>query len=109
VTVRHQVLWTAVAVRDLERIVSTIAEETPQNAKKVLSKLQACASALVKFPARGRVVPELKWFGVDRYRELQVPPWRIVYRVEAKQVFVVAVLDGRRHLEDLLLHRFLDS
>jgi hypothetical protein len=29
--------------------------------------------------------------------------------VEAKQVFVVAVLDGRRHLEDLLLHRFLDS
>ena len=41
------------------------------------------------------------------YRELIVRPWRIIYRVSTKRVLVLAVLDGRRDLEGLLLSRLL--
>ena len=105
---RFIVTWAEVAGRDLERIVDFIAAESPVQARASLERIEAAAGALVQFPARGRVVPELKWQGIDRYRELQVPPWRVVYRIEGRRVFVVAVLDSRRSLEDVLLDRFLE-
>ena len=58
-------------------------------------------------PLRGRIVPELRAQGVQFYRELLSPPYRIMYRVKDRLVLVVAVLDGRRNLDDLLLDRFL--
>jgi toxin ParE1/3/4 len=36
-------------------------------------------------------------------------PWRIIYRTEADQVLVMAVLDGRRELRSLLLERLVRS
>ncbi len=61
------------------------------------------------FPLRGKVVPELRWHGVTTYRQLIEKPWRIIYRVDGWRVWVHAVVDGRRSLEDLLLERFLKT
>ena len=97
-----------VAGRDLERIADFIAAEAPAQARASIERIEVAAGALVRFPARGRVVPDLTWHGIDRYRELQVSPWRVVYRTEGRRVFVVAVLDSRRSLEDVLLDRFLE-
>ena len=36
-----------------------------------------------------------------------VPPHRIVYRVAGRRVLVLAVLDSRRSLEDILLDRLI--
>ena len=36
-----------------------------------------------------------------------VKPYRIIYRIEEDTVTVLAVLDGRRDLEDLLLERLI--
>jgi len=41
------------------------------------------------------------------WRELVVKPYRLVYRIEGDTVTVLAVFDGRRDLEDLLLERLL--
>jgi toxin ParE1/3/4 len=41
------------------------------------------------------------------WRELVVKPYRILYRVSSDTVTVLAVFDGRRDLEDLLLERLL--
>ena len=40
-------------------------------------------------------------------RELIESPWRILYRIEADTVYVLAVIDARRNVEDLLLDRFV--
>ena len=54
---------------------------------------------------RGRIVPELRAAGVQTYRELVEGPWRIVYRYDARYVYVTAVLDARRDLSSVLLER----
>jgi plasmid stabilization system protein ParE len=73
----------------------------------VLDKVEQTAQGLTTLPMRGRVVPELATFGIHIYREIIMSPWRIIYRVSGKTVHVLAVVDGRRNLEDLLLERFL--
>ncbi len=102
---RRRVLWTAIARDDLSAIVAWLAEENPLAARAALERLRTAAARLHDFPDRGRTVPELRRHGIELYRELIVAPWRIVYRADDQAVFVLAVLDGRRNLEDLLLER----
>jgi len=104
-----RVLWTEAAARDLEDIIAFIAADSPGNARAVLARIKERAAALETHPARGRVVPELALFGFATWRELIVKPHRLIYRVEEDRVFVLAVLDGRRDLEDLLLKRLVRS
>jgi toxin ParE1/3/4 len=52
-------------------------------------------------------VPELAHFGIHSLRELIERPYRIVYRVASDTVTVVALLDGGRDLEDVLLERLV--
>jgi plasmid stabilization system protein ParE len=51
------------------------------------------------------VVPELRVHGITTYREIIVLPYRVIYRVEPGEVWVVAVLDHRRDLDALLQER----
>lgn len=104
-----EVLWAATAVRDLEEIVSYISADSPTNARRVLVKLRSSAEALRSMAYRGRVVPELRELSLEPWREILTKPCRIVYRLSGSQVIVVAVLDGRRDLEDTLLRRLLRS
>jgi hypothetical protein len=50
-------------------------------------------------------VPELRARGVTTYREIVVTTFRVVYRVESDQVWVLAVVDHRRDLDGILLAR----
>lgn len=100
-----EVLWTEAAAADLERIVASSSAETGRNAQRVLAKLERAASSLAHLPRRGRGLPELLRIEVTTYRELQVPPWRIIYRPGRGRVMIMAVLDGRRDLELALLGR----
>lgn len=106
---RFNVQWAEAAVRDMQEIISYISVDSAINAQKLLSKLKIKAKTLESAPLRGRVVPELSQFGIQNWRELIVKPYRIIYRVAKKMVFVVAVFDGRRDLEDILLERLIRS
>ena len=102
-----RVRWAEAAVRDLEELVSYITADSPINAERILDKLKGRAGTLESAPSRGRVVPELAHFGLRSWRELIVKPYRIIYRIDESPVNVLAVLDGRRELEDLLLERLI--
>jgi len=102
-----RVLWTETAVRDLESLVGYIAAEAPINAGKVLARLKYTAESLKTTPERGRLVPELLQHGLPVWRELIVRPYRILYRIDGRTVSVLAVLDSRRDLEDVLLERLI--
>ena len=99
------VLWTHTAQQDLTEIINYIAQDSVDEALAILHKLEAKAALLVTLPNRGRVVPELLHTGISQYRELISAPWRIVYRVENKQVLIMSVLDNRRDLQTVLLNR----
>ena len=105
----YAVEWAKTAHGDLDEILSYIVARDSMNALKALDKIEVAANSLHQFPKRGRLVPELKYHGVNNYHELLIGPWRLLYRISEteKTAWVVALIDGRRQLEDLLLERFL--
>lgn len=102
---KYQVLWSNVAENDLKSIIEYIADDNPSNAIKILKKIKKKAASLYNLPERGRIVPELRDQGILLYRELVIPPWRILYRVSENNVYVLSVFDSRRNIEDILLKR----
>ncbi len=98
-------LWTHTAQQDLTEIIEYIAQDSVADALANLHKLETKAALLITLPNRGRIVPELLHTGISQYRELVSAPWRIVYRVDNKQVLIMAVLDSRRDLQTVLLNR----
>ncbi|HJZ12692.1 MAG TPA: type II toxin-antitoxin system RelE/ParE family toxin [Acidobacteriota bacterium] len=100
------VVWTLTAQGDLSSIIDYIADESAEEAGLVFDRIRKAAAKLYVLPQRGRLVPELLQYGIRNYRELIVGPWRLLYRVSEAKVFVVAVIDSRRNVEDLLLERF---
>ena len=101
------VQWSDTARDDLATIVRFIAEDDPAQAAIILKRLRQKSTALSRFPKRGRVVPELHTIGIHIYREVVTSPWRIVYRIDSQMVSILAVLDSRRDLQDLLLQRLI--
>lgn len=107
---KFNVIWSNTAYQDLDSIISFIADQSPINANCLLTKIQGKAATLNIMPHRGRIVPELKEWGIFFYRELIVDPWRIIYRVSLPStVYIMAVIDARRNVEDILLERFLEN
>jgi toxin ParE1/3/4 len=106
---KFEVLWSAVAERDLNTIFDYIADESPAAALEIFDKLRQKAASLSRFPGRGRMVPEVREQGDILYRELVIPPWRIMYRIEGETVIIFSVLDSRQDVEELLLRRLGDS
>ena len=102
-----KVHWARIAEEDLTNIILYIAEDSPTNARVIFNKIKAKASSLTQFPERGRIVPELQEQGLFLYRELIVTPWRIIYRISDKKVYVLSVIDSRQNVEDILLKRLV--
>ncbi|MBU1534966.1 type II toxin-antitoxin system RelE/ParE family toxin [Myxococcota bacterium] len=90
---------------DLVEILDNIAEDSPVAAKSVLRNIVECANQLSDTPEKYRIVPELLDQGIATYREIIVSPWRIIYKVDRRSVVVLTAIDGRRNVEDILLHR----
>jgi toxin ParE1/3/4 len=103
----HEVEWAGVAEGDLRGIINYISTDSPANALKILHKIRQKVSSLNSFPQRGRILPELQAQGITLYRELIVPPWRIIYRISDIKVYVLSVLDSRQNVEDILLDRMI--
>jgi len=102
---KYEVIWSNIAENDLLNIIEYIATDSLSNALKVLKRIREKASSLYHSPKRGRIVPELQEQGILQYRELIVPPWRIVYRISGKNIYILSVLDSRQNIEDILLKR----
>jgi len=105
---RRVVLWTEVALRDLERLAARLHERAPQRAEKILERVLSRGESLATLSHRGRTPPELRPIADRTWLEVLEAPWRILYRVVEDTVEIHAVLDGRRDLRDILFERMLD-
>lgn len=103
----YQVQWSKTAQNDLSAVITYIQTTRPQAAGKLFADIKAQGPNLELLPELGRIVPELLSQGVVQYRELIIPPWRLLYRISVATVYVLAFIDARRNVEDILLDRFI--
>ncbi len=105
-----KVLLTDNALRDLEEILDFIAnKESNAAAASVLMHFEKVFKHLERFPNRGNHPKELAALGMKDFRETRFEPFRILYRVTAKFVYVELIADGRRDMQSLLSRRLLQS
>lgn len=105
-----KVLLTNDATRDLEELYEYISlHDAPEKANYVLDKIEAIFTGLSEFPERGAFPKELLALGIRDYREIFFKPYRIIYRVLSKNVYVFLIVDGRRDMQSLLQRRLLEA
>lgn len=104
---KYTVYWSQTAKDDLKEIIEYISKDSTETALKILESLKKQKRDLCQFPKKGRIIPELKKNNISKYCELIHAPWRIFYKIGEKKVYILAVIDGRRNIEDLLLKRQL--
>jgi len=98
------------AALDLEEIHDYIAvHDDPREADYVLERIEKVFSKLTEFPERGAYPRELQAFGIREYREVFFKPYRVIYRVIEKNVYVMLIADGRRDMQSLLQRRLLSA
>ncbi len=91
---KKRITFAASAVRDLESISSWYTnQQVPAVGEKLLKEIFSEVERLADFPESGRIVPE---FGIANLREIVLPPFRIVYRLDENRVRVVRVWRSER-------------
>jgi len=90
---------------ELHRYVA--ANDSPARADDLLDKLEGLCAALAQLPLRGQVPLELERINITAYREIHFKPYRVIYQVRGRDVFVHCVVDGRRDMLSLLERRLL--
>jgi toxin ParE1/3/4 len=93
---RRRVAWTPEARRTLDEVIEFIAQDSRPGALRVLEQALDAAASLEALPERGRVVPEL---GDPSIREIFVYRYRLMYRVSAELVAILAFIHGARDFE----------
>ena len=104
---KMEVIWTKTARSDLNEIIEYIAINSVDIALKKYYEIRESTKQLYKFPEQGRIIAELKNENILKYREIIVSPWRIMYKIQERKIYIMAVIDGRRNIEDILMKRQL--
>ena len=90
---RRRVVWTKSARDALDEAIAYIAQNSPTTARNVLTEILEKVGTLDRFSERGRIVPELEDPVV---REVFAYSYRLIYRVSATEVQVLAVVHQAR-------------
>ena len=89
-----EVIWTVKAVEQIEEIASFIGKDSPFQARRVVQLIVKETRKLKEHSRVGKMVPEVQ---EDKYRELRVFSYRILYRIlDENRIAVIGVVHGRR-------------
>lgn len=95
----YRISFSSLSNIDLEKIISHYHELNVSTAQKYYSDIITLIKKLKDFPLLGRIVPECEEIFYDTYRELIYENYRIIYRLEADQVFIVRIPDARSDID----------
>lgn len=91
----YKVAWAESALDDLTEAIEYIARDSPNYAASLAVRATRAAESLSVLPNRGRRVPE---FRDETVREIIVVSYRLIYRVSATTVHVIAFVHTARDL-----------
>ncbi|MCP4221451.1 MAG: type II toxin-antitoxin system RelE/ParE family toxin [bacterium] len=101
--------WSKEATLDLKEITDYISKDRVSEARTIYKKIKLSCKKLKASPRRCRRVPELSDVGLGTYREIILTPYRIIFKLTETNVYIIAVVDGRRGVESFIFNRLLRS
>ena len=90
-----KIIWSPISITRIQEISEYISNDSPSEALNWVNKIFDYVLELEKFPAMGRQVPEIK---KNNYKELILGNYRIIYRIDEKQINILTV----RHVKQIL-------
>jgi len=90
-----KVIWSPLAVDRASEIAEYIALDKPSAANKWITTVFSKVEQLTSSPEIGRMVTEI---GNEQFRELIYGNYRIIYRIEKKQVLILTIRHGKQIL-----------
>ncbi len=90
-----RMIWSPLAINRATEIADYIAKDKPSAAEKWINTIFSKVEQLQFSPEIGRTVPEIN---NRQFRELIYCNYRIVYRVEKKQIPILTIRHGRQIL-----------
>jgi len=90
-----RIIWSPLAVDRVSAIAEYIAQDNPTEAENWINTVFTKVEQLKSFPENGRIVPETNFQNI---RELIYSNYRIIYRIEEKQISVLTVRHGKQIL-----------
>ncbi|MFH1629441.1 MAG: type II toxin-antitoxin system RelE/ParE family toxin [Pseudomonadota bacterium] len=90
-----RIIWSPLAVDRASEIADYIAQDKPSAAEKWIDTVFSKVEHLKSSPEIGRIVPEIN---DSQFRELIYGNYRIIYRIETKQISILTIRHGRQIL-----------
>jgi len=90
-----RIIWSLLAVDRASEIADYIAQDKPSAAKKWIDTVFSKVEKLKSSPEIDRIVPEIN---DSQFRELIYGNYRIIYRIETKQISILTIRHGRQIL-----------
>ncbi|MAT59091.1 MAG: type II toxin-antitoxin system RelE/ParE family toxin [Melioribacteraceae bacterium] len=92
-----KIIWSPLSIERLEDIYDHIAQDNISAAQNLINNIIAKVESLVDNTTRGRVTPETNR---EDIRELFEGEYRIIYRIEKKQISVLTIRNFKQLLPD---------
>jgi len=90
-----KIVWSPLAIERVSEIAEYISQDKPNAAVKWIDTVFSKVKHLASSPEIGRVVPETN---NDQFRELIYGNYRIIYRLEKKQISILTIRHGKQIL-----------
>lgn len=90
-----KIVWSPLSFDRLESVFDFIATEDPTAANNLINRIFKKVESFLKFPQRGRKVPEVNRNDI---REVFESEYRIIYRIETKKIVILTI----RNIKQLL-------
>ena len=91
------IIWTQIALDDINNIAEFIGKDSEFYAKQFVKKLMNATLKLETFPEIGKPLRELPR---SDYREILFKKYRIIYRAQAENIYIITVHHSARLLEN---------
>ena len=90
-----RIIWSPLAVDRASEIADYIAQDKPSAAEKWIDTVFSKVEQLKSSPEIGRIIPEIN---DSQFRELIYGNYRIIYRIETKQISILTIRHGKQIL-----------
>ena len=90
-----EIIWSPLAIDMASEIADYIAQDKPSAAEKWINTVFSKVEQLKSSSEIGRIVPEIR---NNQFRELIYGNYRIIYRIEKKQISILTIRHGKQIL-----------
>ena len=90
-----KIIWSPLAVDRLSEIADYIAQDKPSAAEKWINTVFSKVEQLKSSSEIARIVPEIN---NTQFREIIYGNYRIIYRIEKKQISILTIRHGKQIL-----------